>query len=133
MRITAFILKRDRYIDVIKVDSDQRSFDYRQGTYYIPNHLVRNSDKGPEVFYFESNPTPLNREGAEGAFKDESSTFLGEIVVKNFLLQLNEGATKGQGWGLGFLKVIFENPSYIIFGILGLALIYSFIVGGGKI
>lgn len=88
---------------------------------------IKQGPNGPELFYFEDNPTPLKPDKA-----DDSTNFLDDLILDNFIIQV-QGEMPGRGSLFGFLKPLADNPGYIVGVILVLAVLYAVIAGGFKI
>lgn len=128
MKIKAIMLLRDKYIKTITVDPEGENFRFRNGTYVMKNSSVKIGELGnPEIFYFENNPTPINREN-----KDDSANYLNEFIKTNFIKQIDATGSTTENPFKGLLA-LFKDPRIFIGLILGLALLYSFWASGWKI
>lgn len=133
MSVRAHILLKNRRRKVVSVNATNQTFSFRSGLYVLSPEFIREGPNGPEIFYFENNPTPLNlpSEGSEGA--DKSSAYFDDVILDNFLTQVH-GDAGGGGLNLfGWLRPILNNPEYMVGGILLLVVIWAVIAGGFKI
>ena len=126
MKIKARILRRDRTIKIVEVDPDREFLKFKDGLYVMSPSSVNEGDTGPEIYFFEGNPTALNVEK-----RDSSEDFIDSVVLSNFLDQVGE-IPQGFGFNFGFLKTIISNPQYLVGTMLALAVAYSLFVGGFK-
>lgn len=128
MRIRAHILLKNRDRRSIFVDPTKETFSFRQGLYVLSSEFIRNGPQGPELFYFENNPTPLNL-----GKLDKSSTYFDAVLLENFITQVH-GETSGGGLNLfGWLRPLLDNPQYMVGIVLALVVLWAVIAGGFKV
>lgn len=128
MKIQAKILLKNRRVTQLGVDADAEFFVYKDGIYVVKSDLIRyNKENIAELFYFENNPTPVNRN-----IKDNSGDYLDRFIKINFIEQVSESFRGPTGLG-SLIGKLMSNPQYIMLGIMALAILYSLIVSGGKI
>lgn len=127
MKLRAHILLRNRSWKTVSVDSAKSDFSFRGGLYVLSMSAIKQGPKGPELFYFEDNPTPLKPDKS-----DDSTVFLDDLILDNFIIQV-QGEMPSRGSIFGFLKPFAENPGYLVGAVLVLAVLYAVIAGGFKI
>jgi len=127
VKISAFILKRNRTIAEVRVSPDDPTFNYKAGTYVVDKTAVNiSADRGhiaslPELYYIEGNPFPL----ATDAQPQDTIEFLDEVVLENALSNLSGPPSQFAQLVLDYMR----DPKKLI--ILGFAVVlaYSFISG----
>lgn len=128
MNLRAHILLKNRSRKVLSVDPTKETFTFRQGLYVLSSEFIRDGPQGPELFYFENNPTPLN-----SGTDDKSSKYFDDVLWENFVTQVH-GDTGGGGLNLfGWLRPLADNPQYMVGLILFLVVIWALIAGGFKV
>lgn len=127
-KIRALILLRNREWRFLSVAPTNPVFTFRDGLYVLKSEHIREGNRGPEAIYFEDNPTPLNPEN-----KDDSSSYLDDEILDNYLAQVH-GDMKKPGLNLfGWLRPLTENPGYLVLIILGAVVLWAFYSSGWKI
>lgn len=127
-KIQAHILLKNKNVKKISVEPDSEYFQYNSGIYVVRSDLIRfNKNNQAELFYFENNPTPLNREN-----RDNSGDYLDSFIKNNFIEQVSESWKSETGIGTLIGKLL-SNPQYIMLLIMGLAVLYSIWESGGKL
>jgi hypothetical protein len=127
LSVRAHILLKNRRRKTLKVSATRETFSFRQGLYVLSSEDIREGPHGPELFYFENNPTPVNPES-----EDKSSDYFDEVILENFMSQVH-GDTGGGLNLFGWLRPFLDNPEYMVGGILVLVLIWALVAGGFKI
>lgn len=129
MTLRAVILLKSREIHVMKLNRKKTSFKFQDGLYVISPGDINNIEVnkkiiGAEILFHEGNPNAVNL----ASKKDQSDTFLSDLVIANALKQTAHGPRFQISNILEFFKPLTDpvNLMYILFvGII----IYGLLAG----
>ena len=128
MNILCLMIKKDKSIQEISVDSTKSNFKFNNGLYTINKeavNIIKMNQGGitviPELIYVEGNPLPVNV--TEGSVQD----FLEHLVLKNALEQVAAPRSEFLDW---FSNLLSNPGRLLLYGfviLIGGAIVWGFL------
>ena len=132
MKIECFILQNSREVAIKKINPKDSFFTFRGGLYLMNEDAINfysldsgKTVKGSEVYFFESNPTPIP---VEGEHKDQSASYLDKTIYENVLDQTGDIKTERLKNTLSGLREVFTVGNVVKWGLI--LLIIGAAIGG---